>query len=267
MSTDSDKILVFVPAYRCAGQIGRVIAQFHGPSSRYFSELLVLDNRSPDSTLDVAIEAARRLDGLPVTVGRNRENYGLGGSHKAAYQYAADRGFTHVITLHGDDQGDIADIEPALRRGDHRRSDAVMGARFRRGARISGYSRFRILGNHVFNAWFTIASGHRVTDMGSGLNLLSRRAFDDESVLLHSDGLHFNPRLLLGMYDRGLRVEYVPISWREDDQVSNVKMVSQAWKTAKVAWDYAFRRRRFRVEDQRETVRSAYPFDVVWAST
>lgn len=267
MTASGDKILVFVPAYNCAGQIGRVLHQFTGPVARHIDEVLVLDNHSTDDTVLVAVEAATGLAGPPVVIAQNSENYGLGGSHKAAYEYAAAHGFTHVITLHGDDQGDIADIAPVLDAGHHRTADAWMGARFRKGARLQGYSAFRIVGNYVFDVFFSLAARHAVSDMGSGLNLLSRRAFEDPIVRRHSDGLHFNPRLLLGMYDRRLRVRYFPISWREDDQVSNVKMASQALQTFKVGWDYLAHRSRFRVEDHRTVQRDSYPFDVLWNST
>lgn len=262
----TDKILVFVPAYNCSAQIGRVLEQFTKPVANHFAEVLVLDNRSTDSTLGTAIDVAKRLELPSVVVAQNQDNYGLGGSHKAAYAYATEHGFTHVITLHGDDQGDISDVGPVLDAGIHRRFDACMGARFQRGARISGYSAFRIVGNHVFNVIYSAASRRVVTDMGSGLNLLARSAFSDPAVLRHSDGLHFNPRLLLGMFDRGLRVKFFPISWREDDQTSNVKMMSQASQTFAVAWEYAVDRRRFRSADKRTTVRDAYPFDVVWSA-
>ena len=258
-----DKILVFIPAYNCSEQIGRVLDQFRGPIAPWVAQVLVLDNHSTDGTAGVAEAAAAALDSVEVVVARNQENYGLGGSHKAAYEYAEREGFTHVVTLHGDDQGSIDDLLPVLQRGEHHRADACMGARFQRGAHLSGYSRFRIVGNVIFNAWFSIASRHLVTDMGSGLNLLARRAFSDPMVVRHSDGLHFNPRLLLGMYDSGLRVRFFPISWREDDQASNVKMASQAFDTFKVAWDYAVRRRRFRSEDHRVVKRTSYPFDVL----
>ena len=261
--TDADRLLAFIPAYNCGKQIARVLQQFTGPIGARFEEVLVLDNGSSDDTVEAAEAASPVVRGPRVVIARNRENYGLGGSHKAVYEYATREGFTHVVTLHGDDQGDVSDLEPVLDSGLHRRVDACMGARFQRGARLEGYSRFRIVGNRVFNVWFSIAARHRVTDMGSGLNLLARSAFTAPIVRRHSDGLHFNPRLLLGMYGDGLQVSFVPISWREDDQVSNVKMASQAASTFRVAWDYLVHRRRFAVEDQRDVVRETYPFDVM----
>ena len=55
---------------------------------------------------------------------RQDQNYGLGGSHKVAFGYAAAHGYEHLVVLHGDDQGAIVDLLPILdvykRQGLHR---------------------------------------------------------------------------------------------------------------------------------------------------
>ena len=261
----ADKIMVFIPCYNCAAQIGRVLAQFEGEIASYIEEILVLDNGSRDGTVEAAIAAAGKAGVPRVTIARNQANYNLGGSHKSAYAYADREGFSHVITLHGDDQGDIRDVGPVLSSGTHNRPDACMGARFTPGSNLSRYSTFRIIGNYAFNLVFSAAARRWVTDMGSGLNLLARRAFSDRAILRLPDDLHFNPYLLLDMIDRGNEVMFFPISWREDDQVSNVKMASQALKTLGAAERYAFSRRRFRTEDYRSVRHERYAFDTIAA--
>jgi hypothetical protein len=99
--------------------------------------------------------------------------------------------------------------------------------------------------------------------MGSGLNLLANRAFADDALTRLPDDLHFNPYLLLDMFDRGTRVSFFPISWREEDQVSNVRMTSQALKTLGAAARYTFARKAFRRGDFRTTQHSDYAFSPV----
>jgi glycosyltransferase involved in cell wall biosynthesis len=258
-----DRILAFVPCYNCEPQIGRVLAQFTGSIASYIEEVLVLDNGSKDGTVEEAIAKAPQAAVPSVIVARNRANYNLGGSHKSAYAYAQEQGFTHVITLHGDDQGDIRDIEPVLSSGAHNRFDACMGARFTRGSKLQGYSTFRITGNYAFNLVFSAAARRWITDMGSGLNLLARSAFSAEALTRLPDDLHFNPYLLLDMFDRGNKVMFFPISWREEDQVSNVKMASQAMKTLGAARRYALNRRGFRSEDYRAVKHENYAFEAL----
>ena len=261
-----DKILVFVPCYNCAPQIGRVLRQFTGPIVSFIDEVLVLDNGSRDGTVDAAIAAAPDAGVRSVRVARNRANYNLGGSHKAAFAYASANGFTHVLILHGDDQGSVADIVPVLTDGSHRTHDACLGSRFARGSTLKGYSAFRVFGNHVFNALFSIGSFRRVLDLGSGLNIVGYRVFTDPAIRSYADDLRFNVYLLLGLFDAQRKVMFFPISWREDDQVSNVKMTSQALRTLTILRDYSLRRRMFRSTDHRDTKHERYEFDVVFGT-
>src|SRR5688572_14698870 len=227
----SDRILVVIPCFNCERQIGRVLEQFRQVPRVMFEEILVLDNRSTDGTVRIATEALEGMGEWRVTVAQNRENFNLGGSHKAAFAYAQARGFTHVIVLHGDDQGRIADVLPLLVDGAHRRHDACLGARFMRGSRIEGYSLLRRVGNRVFNLIFSLVLRRRVADLGSGLNVFRRTVFPPIVAAHLPDDLHFNPYLLVAMIERGMYLTFFPISWREDDQVSNVRMASQALRT------------------------------------
>jgi glycosyltransferase involved in cell wall biosynthesis len=261
---EHDRILVFVPVYNCAPQISRVLEQLAEERVRSrFSAILVLDNISADGTVAAAQAAKARFGLSHVMVARNRENYGLGGSHKAAFAYAAHEGYTHVVVLHGDDQGHIEDLLPVLDAGAHRTHDACLGSRFARTARLKGYSRFRIFGNYVFNALFTMGTQRLVSDLGSGLNIFARAAFLQPRLMTYSDDLRFNVFLLVGAFDLKWKIMFFPISWREDDQVSNVKMASQAMRTLSILRDYVLRRERLRQRDHRTVARAAYVFDIL----
>lgn len=261
-----DRILLFIPCYNCAPQIGRVLARLQDVDPALIDEVLVLDNRSADDTIDRAKHAAASLTQFSVTIARNRANYGLGGSHKAAFAYAERGGFSHVAVLHGDDQGALSDLLPLIADGAHHRHDALLGARFGPGARLQGYSLIRTLGNRAFNLLFSIASGRRVSDLGSGLNLFSHAIFTDPAITRASDDLRFNVYLLLHLIDRRRDICFFPISWREADQVSNVRLVSQALRTLGVAWSYATDRQGFRARDHRDQPVEEYEFDIVWSN-
>jgi dolichol-phosphate mannosyltransferase len=227
----TDRVLVFIPAYNCADQVERVVRRLDGPVRELVDEVIVVDNRSPDDTVARATAALRAIDGLRWSVLVNDENYNLGGSHKVAIAYGLEHGHDWLLVLHGDDQADVTDFAPPLEAGAHRSLDALLGARFMRGSRLEGYSRVRTAGNHVYNLLFSAASRRRLRDLGSGLNLFRLERFRDGVHRRFADDLTFNYHLSLYMVHAGWRIGFHPISWREEDQRSNVKLVRQGLRT------------------------------------
>jgi glycosyltransferase involved in cell wall biosynthesis len=243
-----ERVLVFIPAYNCARQIPRVIDQFDARVVALIDEVLVVDNRSTDQTADVAgkcLAASATLGGVVRTVVRNRQNYNLGGSHKVAFNYAIDHGFDYVVVLHGDDQGDIRDLAPWLEKGAHRTVDSLLGARFMSGSSLVNYSALRIAGNHVFNTLFSIVLGRRLYDLGSGLNAYSTKFLAPRFYLRFPNALTFNYYLLAYTIIARASLKFFPLTWREEDQMSNVRMVRQTMKMFDVLRQLVFARTAF----------------------
>lgn len=254
------RCLVFIPMYNCAAQIPRVLAQFDDPSvQRWVDGIVCVDNRSTDGTA----EAARsRLETVPVATRvllRNEDNYGLGGSHKVAIAFAEREGYDTIVVLHGDDQGSIRDLVAPLEAGMHESCDFLMGARFMPGSKLMGYSALRTMANRVFNGIFSIVSGARIYDLGSGLNLMRVAAFSDGFHMRFADNLTFNYYLILAVTARNARLRFFPLEWREDDQISNAKLGRMGLQIIGLLWRCIANRRKFFVSDHREVPRKDYP--------
>ncbi len=234
----SDRILLFIPAYNCEKQIIRVLGQLDSDVFRYIEKVLVVNNRSTDSTEEVVLSFKKRHPDIPLTLLRNKENYGLGGSHKVAFKYAADNGFNYVIVLHGDDQGALSDFIPVLKHKTYRKHDCVLGARFMRESRLKGYSRFRTFGNIIFNFLFAFVVRKKIYDLGSGLNIYSVESLKSGYYMEFPDNLMFNYVMILASEYYAQDICFFPISWREDDQVSNVKLANQAVNVLKMLFRY-----------------------------
>jgi glycosyltransferase involved in cell wall biosynthesis len=242
----------------------RVLDQFDDRVQQWVDTVMVVDNRSPDDTLDAAIARGReRLRTSRFIAWRNDDNYGLGGSHKAAFRYALEQGFDYLVVLHGDDQADIRDLLPQLESGAWRDADCLLGARFMPGSRLHGYSFVRTLGNRVYNALFSIVAGRRIYDLGSGLNLYRLAAFRDFYYKGYPDDLTFNYVMLLGSYHARQRVRFFPISWREEDQVSNVRLFRQAFKVLGLLAGFLLRRGAFLRTDLRTRAHDGYTGQIV----
>lgn len=222
-------ILVFVPMYNCERQIGRVVQKL-APLQKYFAEILFVDNHSTDGTLAAARAAAAALKETAVTLIRNDENYDFGGSNKVAFTYAREKGFDHLVILHGDDQADITDIIPILARNAHNENDLVLGARFQPGSKLSGYSKFRAYGNIALDWFATLLTGTKIYDTGAGLGIYGKSVLDDPACLSFPDDLTFSAYPLLDGVRKRRRIAFFPISWHRDEQTSNARVMRQGFK-------------------------------------
>ncbi len=261
------KILLFIPMYNCQKQISRVLDQLGAEAGAWFDEAIIVNNRSTDGGEQAVIERLARGD-LPCRASllRNRENYGLGGSHKVAFAYAMEHGFDYVVVLHGDDQGHLEDLLPVLASGAYLKYDCCLGARFMRGSRLEGYSRFRTFGNVVYNLLFSAVTGRRVYDLGSGLNLYRVASLGKRYYQAFCDNLQFNYCMVLALSYLRQKALFFPIRWSEDDQVSNVKLTRQAVNVIKLLGRYVVSPRRFMASELRETPRESYQADVIAAA-
>lgn len=253
------KILLFIPMYNCEKQITRVLNQLTKEVCSYLSEVIVVNNQSTDNGEKVVRHYLHANDfPVKVTLLRNDANYGLGGSHKVAFQYACDHGFDYIIVLHGDDQGDILGILPYLKNGLYQKYDCFLGARFMKGSKLQGYSKFRTFGNKVYNLLFSLGCGYKVYDLGSGLNMYRTEILKDKFYLKYKDNLIFNYCMVMGSAYYRHRVKFFPIVWREDDQVSNVKMMNQAVTVLKLLASYILHKKKFVTGEHRDKIVKNY---------
>lgn len=259
-----EKILLFIPAYNCSNQVCRVIEKIGQEAQYLVDAVIVVDNHSTDGTIKSAIHSGNNyIQHCHFSVIKNEHNYGLGGSHKTAFRYAVENNFDYLIVLHGDDQADINDIVPLLKSGEYQKYDCMLGARFMRESRLVGYSKFRTFGNKVYNFLFSLATIKRIYDLGSGLNMYKLSAFKDYYYYAFPDDLTFNYVMLLGSYQRKQIINYFPISWREEDQVSNVKLVSQAITVLKLIISYSIKHEGMLTTDFRKVKHTCYHGSVI----
>lgn len=217
------RVLLAVPAYNCAPQIGRVLDAVARTAIDSVDKVVVIDNRSTDGTADVAADRVAAL-GERFAVWRNAENYGLGGTHKVAFTHALDNGYDHVAILHGDDQADASELPRLVARAAAEPdAAAVLGSRFSRGSKRVGYSRTRTIGNLGINALFSAVALRPSVDLGSGLNVFATAPLRDRAFLEFDDRITFNIDLLLHYFSRRAKLVYEPITWSEADQVSNAR--------------------------------------------
>jgi glycosyltransferase involved in cell wall biosynthesis len=262
------KILLFIPMYNCEKQIIRVLKQLTPLICQYLFEVIIINNCSTDKG-EQTVQSYLQNNAFwcPLKILRNDDNYGLGGSHKVVFQYAIQNGYDYLIVLHGDDQGSIDNLLPYLEKETYQQYDCFLGARFMKNSRLKGYSVFRTLGNYVYNFLFSIGTGMWVSDLGSGLNMYKVDILKNGFYKKYKDNLMFNYCMILGSAYYHHKVKFFPILWREDDQVSNVKMVNQAIVVLKLLFSYMFDHKKFVTAEHRDKIIDDYTAQCVFSSS
>ena len=261
-----EKIMVFIPMYNCEKQIVRVLRQFDFKVKPYIDEIVIVNNRSTDNGEQAAIQEIKKIKDIKISLLRNVDNYGLGGSHKVAIDYATRNSFDYLIVLHGDDQGNIHDIVPFLEKREYRNYDCLLGARFHRYSKLEGYSWFRTLGNRFYNLLFSIVCGRKIYDLGSGLNMYNLKIFNDGFHIKFPDDLTFNYCMILGSIYHKHRIKFFPLTWREDDQISNVKLFRQAFQVLNLLRMYVLNKNKFFQIDHREQAIAEYKSEMIYSN-
>lgn len=191
-------------------------------------EILVIDNCSTDDTREVLRDrlSKRLASGTILTCIFNRENYGLGGSLKIAFRYFLKRDYSHIMIVHGDNQGDGDVI--AKRFLDCLQNDPevefIAASRFLSASDLSKYSPMRILGNRVFNTLTRMLAGVPISDSGTGIVCIRSKVLRQLPYSKLQSRLHFNPQLNILLYgDTKVRISEVPLCWRDADVESHMR--------------------------------------------
>ena len=220
--------LLIIPTYNCQEQIVRVLQKSMSTIDSEFEEVLIIDNRSTDQTVENAIENIKGI-GIRAKVLQNPENIGLGGSLKTGFVYAKNNSFDFVAVLHGDDQAQIQDLLPIFNNLEAHDIDLAVGARFHAESNLVGYSIFRKIGNRLLNLYCIICTKTKIDDLIAGLNIFRVSKLNLEEILLFPNDLTFDVHILLRAIHQKQNILFFPITWSEVDQVSNAKVIKQAF--------------------------------------
>jgi glycosyltransferase involved in cell wall biosynthesis len=229
--------VLVIPTFNCESQIGGLINALHSVTKNW-DAIWVIDNGSTDGTLE---ETKKSLFALSASVEKfrlfqNSKNIGLGGTQKVAIKRAIEDNYGTITIFHGDHQARLEDAVSALDFIKSHPETFVMGSRFLRNSKLVGYSKTRLLFNLNMNLLYSVLLKQRVYDLGSGLNIFPLSQLSDfESDKLPSD-LTFNIEFLKWLIKNKKKISWLPINWIEEDQISNVKVLSQTIKTLALAF-------------------------------
>lgn len=196
--------LVIIPAFNEGRHIEKVVKDVR----RAFSEgrILVVNDGSTDQTSDIARNAGVIVLDLPV-------NIGYGGAVQTGFRFAAEHGYSAVITLDGDTQHDPDSIHNLIAAAKQTGADVVIGSRFLEGNYKMSF--IRRIGVQIFSIIATRYTGITFTDPTSGFQILNRKAF---SYLSEGDNYPLDypdVNIIMAMHKMKFTVNEAPVTMRE----------------------------------------------------
>ncbi len=219
MTTSGVRMLLFIPMRNCGNSVAKVISRLDQKVLSHVNEILILDNDSNDQSMKAASEASKSIEGTKVIIRKNEKNYGFGGSHKLAFQYAHLNKMDYVLVVHGDDSGSPSDFLKVLDSGEFRDYDIVLSSRLSFSGIRENYPFYRFAANWVLNLLASIVTLSRVSDFSGGpVGLYRVQTFINKfenPVRSFSDRISFTQDALLFVNNRRGLVKFVPVSYRE----------------------------------------------------
>jgi len=230
---------VVVPAYNEEARLGATLRRIREylESRPYASEIIVVDDGSTDRTSEVAAEALRGRDGVRIL--RRAENRGKGASVKEGMLAAAGE---LILFTDADLSTPIEEVEKMLRRIEAG-ADIVIGSRALKESDIQvRQNRLREMMGRTFNVFVRTCALEGISDTQCGFKLFKRMAARTVFPDLGTCGFCFDVEALYIARQRGLRIDQVPVIWRNSPQ-SRVHIVSSS---TRMIWDLLGIRRRHR---------------------
>jgi dolichol-phosphate mannosyltransferase len=205
---DADRTLIVVPTYNERENVAALIPELLKVSP--ISDVLVVDDSSPDKTADYAEELFGA--NLRFSVLRRTAERGYGRSLLDGYRFAVDRDYARLVQLDADFSHDPA-VLPRLMSA-ARSADVVIGSRYCPEGRVANWPLRRRLLSRFANGYVRVITGLTVRDSTSGFRCYTRRALQ---ILLETpiaaEGYAFLVETTFRAQRAGLRITEIPITF------------------------------------------------------
>jgi glycosyltransferase involved in cell wall biosynthesis len=230
------RVLIFVVAYNAERTIQEVIKRIPASLTRYDTEILIIDDSSPDETFDRAhhLELTGEAP-FPLTVLHNPVNQGYGGNQKIGFRYAIENGFDIVALVHGDGQYKPECLPDLLEPLVQEQADVVFGSRMmtRFAALKGGMPLYKYVGNRILTVFQNLLLHSSLTEFHCGYRLYSVRALKSIPFDRNTNDFHFDTEIIIQLYRARQIILELPIPTYYGDEICHVNGMKYAWNVVK----------------------------------
>ena len=187
---------VIIPAYREAGRIAAVVEGVKA----FVSDVIVVDDGSPDETASQAERAGARVVRHPL-------NRGKGAALDTGFRAARERGFDFAITLDGDGQHAPGDLPAFIQAFRQSGTPVLIGSRM---SDTRDMPWVRCVTNRIMSWLLSREMGQWVPDTQCGYRLYALAVVPEISA--QSTRFAAESEILMELSHRGVKIGSVPIT-------------------------------------------------------
>ena len=222
------RAVVIIPTYNEADNIQRFLAQVRSDAPN--TDILVVDDNSPDGTAQLAESVASQLGSITVINRTGKRGYAA--ASREAMSAAIADGYEIVATMDADFSHDPKILEQLIARINGTTS-LVIGSRYIVGGEITNWSLFRRLLSRWGNLYTAFCLRLKIKDCTSGFRAYSAKSLAQINVAeLTADGYAFLTEMAFVISRNGLgKVTELPINYVDrafGDSKMNTKIMRES---------------------------------------
>jgi len=200
------KALIIVPTYNERENLEELVRRIF--DQKLPTEILVVDDNSPDGTGALADEIAARDPRVHVM--HRAGKMGLGSAYVAGFKWALARDYGAVFEMDADFSHNPDSLGDFLR--EIELADLVLGSRYLNGVTVVNWPLSRLILSYGANLYSRIITGMPVKDLTGGFKCFRRQVLEAIDLdRVRSDGYAFQIEINFKAWRKGFRIQEIPI--------------------------------------------------------
>jgi dolichol-phosphate mannosyltransferase len=200
------KALIIVPTYNERENLEELVMRIFGQGLP--TEILIVDDNSPDGTGTLADEMAAR--DRRVHVMHRAGKMGLGSAYVAGFRWALARDYEAVFEMDADFSHNPDSLGDFLR--ELETADLVLGSRYLYGVTVVNWPLSRLILSYTANLYSRVITGMPVKDLTGGFKCFRRQVLEAIDLdRVRSDGYAFQIEINFKAWRKGFRIKEIPI--------------------------------------------------------
>lgn len=162
------RLLVVIPTYNEAENIKKLLPEVAAVLPKG-SDILVVDDGSPDGTANVAREIAKTISDVKIHILERSEKSGLGSAYIAGFKWGIENDYDVFLEMDADFSHQpkyIADLYAAIQT-----HDVAIGSRYVKGGGVAGWTLLRKIISKGGSIYAGLVLGVHIKDLTGGFNM------------------------------------------------------------------------------------------------